>query len=249
MPGIVEENYWFRRHEAVYLALAARCAGAVVVEAGCGEGYGADLLAQQAKSVLALDYDDDAITHVRRAYPRVRAVRADLAALPIRPASVDVVANMQVIEHLHDQPGFIGECRRILRPGGTLLISTPNRITFSPGRDRPLNPFHTRELSANELLELLRHNGFRVLSMAGLFHGKRLRELDERYGGFIDAQLAAVLGHLPGEASLPADLLADVASVTAADFEIRTDGDFGGADVEGADIDASLDLVAVAVAE
>ncbi|HXV93478.1 MAG TPA: SAM-dependent methyltransferase, partial [Pseudonocardia sp.] len=45
VPGVPEENYWFRRHEVVYRALAPRCAGGVVLEAGCGEGYGADLLA------------------------------------------------------------------------------------------------------------------------------------------------------------------------------------------------------------
>ena len=113
-------------------------------------------------------------------------------------------------------------------------MSTPNRITFSPGRDTPINPFHTRELNAAELTELLTDTGFAVQAMLGVFHGPRLVELDARHGGsIIDAQITRALADAPW----PADLLADVAGVTTDDFELRADGD----------IDASLDLVAIAV--
>ncbi|MGM1063687.1 class I SAM-dependent methyltransferase [Saccharothrix sp. Mg75] len=233
VPGIAEENYWFRRHEAAYLDLAHHCAGAVVLEAGCGEGYGAALVAGRAARVVALDYDATTAAHAHRAYPELDVVRGNLASLPLRGASVDVVANLQVIEHLWDQEGFLAECARVLRPGGRLLVTTPNRITFSPGRDTPLNPFHTRELAPSELRDLLVGAGLRVELLAGLRHGPALRELDARFGGsVIDAQVAVVVDG--GE--WPADLLAAVASVRSEDFEITTD-----------DLDASLDLVAVAV--
>lgn len=65
-------------------------------------------------------------------YPRVEMIQGNLADLPLDDASVDVVVNFQVIEHLWDQAQFLRECLRVLRPGGELLISTPNRITFSP---------------------------------------------------------------------------------------------------------------------
>ena len=58
IPGLAEENYWFRRHEVVYQRLADRCAGRDVLEAGCGEGYGADLIADVARRVIGLDYDE-----------------------------------------------------------------------------------------------------------------------------------------------------------------------------------------------
>jgi SAM-dependent methyltransferase len=236
VPGVVEENYWFRRHEAAYLALAPHCTDALVLEAGCGEGYGADLLAGVARRVIAVDYDEPAVAHVRARYPAVDVLRANLALLPVRSGAVDVVANLQVIEHLWDQVGFLAECRRVLRPGGTLLITTPNRLTFSPGLDVPLNPFHTRELAADELRELLVGAGFTVEFLGGLHHGARLRALDAAHGGsFIAAQVAVVMGHLPGAASWPTDLLGEVASVRALDF-----------DVHGDDVDLSLDLVAVA---
>jgi SAM-dependent methyltransferase len=235
VPGVPHENYWFRRHEVAYLEFARPlCGDAVVLEAGCGEGYGANLLTSVARSVLALDYDAPTAVHVGRAYPRARVVRGNLAALPLGPSTVDVVASLQVIEHLWDQEGFLTECVRVLRPGGRLLVTTPNRITFSPGRDTPLNPFHTRELSAAELAGLLRGAGLRLRRLAGVHHGPRLRELDARHGGsIIDAQLAVALS---GGGAWPPRLLDDVRTVSASDFVIR--------DTE---IDQSLDLLAVAV--
>jgi hypothetical protein len=118
-------------------------------------------------------------------------------------------------------------------------VSTPNRITFSPGRDTPINPFHTRELNADELTELLRDAGFTSVLMSGVFHGPRLAEMDARHGGsIIDAQIARAVADAPW----PEPLLADVAAVTAADFDVVE-----AATEQPRHIDDSLDLVAIAV--
>ena len=239
IPGLAEENYWFRRHEVVYERLAQHCAGREVLEAGCGEGYGADLIAGVARRVTALDYDEATVAHVRARYPRVQVRHANLTELPLADGSVDVVVNFQVIEHLWDQARFVSECARVLRPSGLLMVSTPNRITFSPDRETPINPFHTRELNADELTQLLVEAGFASVSLSGVFHGPRLAEMDARHGGsIIDAQIARAVADAPW----PAELLADVAAVTSADFDI----------VEAATdrahhIDDSLDLIAIAV--
>ena len=238
VPGLDVENYWFRRHEVAYLRLADRCAGRQVLEAGFGEGYGADLLAGVATTVIGVDYDESAVAHARARYPRVQVRQGNLAALPLPDASVDVVVNFQVIEHLWDQSQFVAECARVLRPGGLLLMSTPNRITFTPDSDTPVNPFHTRELSAAELTELLTDGGFEIESMNGVYHGARLRELDAKWdGSIIDAQIRRALADEPW----PDDLLADVAALTADDFDLLPD------DGTGPDIDTSLDLLAIAV--
>ncbi len=236
IPGLAEENYWFRRHEVVYQRLADRCAGRDVLEAGPGEGYGADLIAGVARGVVGVDYDEQAVAHIRAKYPRVQMHLGNLAELPLADGSVDVVVNFQVIEHLWDQGQFVGECARVLRPGGLLLMSTPNRITFSPGRDTPLNPFHTRELNAAELTELLEQGGFEIEGVYGVFHGAGLAEMDARHGGsIIDAQIARAVADAPWSP----ELLADVAAVRAEDFDLL--------DALDSDIDASLDLVAIAV--
>lgn len=240
IPGLDTENYWFRRHQVVYEHLAPRCAGKQVLEAGCGEGYGADLIAGVARRVIGVDYDEAAVAHVRAHYPRVQAVCGNLAELPLSDGQVDAVVSLQVIEHLWDQAGFVRECARVLRPSGQLMVSTPNRITFSPGRDTPLNPFHTRELNAGELTQLLVAGGFSQVSMSGVFHGPRLREMDARHGGsIVDAQIARAVAGAPWSP----ELMADVAAVTTADFDIVASAD-PGAD---RDIDSSLDLVAIAV--
>jgi SAM-dependent methyltransferase len=236
VPGLAEENYWFRRHEVVYQRLMERCAGRDVLEAGSGEGYGADLIANVARQVIGLDYDDSAVAHVRARYPRVDMRQGNLAELPLDDGAVDVVVNFQVIEHLWDQGQFVDECARVLRPSGVLLMSTPNRITFSPGRDTPINPFHTRELNAAELTELLTDSGFRVEAMLGVFHGAGLVELDAKHGGsIIDAQIVRAVTNAPWTA----DLLADVAAVSTSDFDLLNASE--------RNIDDSLDLVAIAV--
>ncbi|MDT5347266.1 MAG: hypothetical protein QOH91_553 [Mycobacterium sp.] len=238
IPDLDIENYWFRRHQVVYERLAPRCAGREVLEAGCGEGYGANLIADVASRVFAVDYDEAAVAHVRGRYPRVEVTQANLAELPLPDAAVDVVVNFQVIEHLWDQGQFVRECLRVLRPSGLLMVSTPNRITFSPGRDTPINPFHTRELNADELTELLVDAGFAEVAMCGLFHGPRLREMDARHGGsIIDAQIARAVADAPW----PPELIADVAAVTTADFDMVEAGE------ARSEIDDSLDLIAIAV--
>jgi SAM-dependent methyltransferase len=242
IPDLEIENYWFRRHQVVYQRLATHCVGRDVLEAGCGEGYGADLIAGCARRVVAVDYDESAVTHVRSRYPRVDVMQANLAELPLPDASMDVVVNFQVIEHLWDQAQFVNECARVLRPSGLLMMSTPNRITFSPGRDTPINPFHTRELNADELTELLVEAGFSDVSVSGLFHGPRLREMDARHGGsIIDAQIALAVASDEG-VPWPPELAADVAAVTTDDFDL-----VAARDRDTRHIDDSLDLVAIAV--
>jgi SAM-dependent methyltransferase len=233
VPGIPAENYWFRRHEAAYRFLLSRVSARRVLEVGSGEGYGTALLASAAAGVVGLDYDALTVGHAAARYPQARFVRGNLAALPVPTGRVDVVATLQVIEHVWNHDEFVGECLRVLRPGGVLFVTTPNRLTFSPGLAKPVNPFHTKEFTAAELRKLLNDNGFAVTGVLGLHAGARIAELDERYGGsFVAAQLAEP----PDE--WPEQLRRDVAGVTAGDFVIEADST--------RDVDASLDLVLLA---
>jgi SAM-dependent methyltransferase len=179
--------------------------------------------------VLGLDYDAAAVGHVAAAYPRVAAVQANVATLPVRDGSVDVVASLQVIEHLWDQPAFLAECRRVLRPAGTLLVTTPNRLTFTLP-NRPMNPFHYRELDPDALATLLEEAGFEITRLLGLRHGPRLRRYDRLFGSLVDAQLAGP------PATWHPQLRRAVAAVRTTDFVLAADN-----------LDACLDLVAVAV--
>lgn len=233
VPGVPEENYWFRRHEAAYRWARPLVCGRRVLEVGCGEGYGTALLPAATAHVLGVDYDAHTVRHAARTYPSARFVQGNLAALPVGSATVDVLVTLQVIEHVWNQPEFLGECRRVLRPGGRLLVSTPNRLTFSPCRQVPLNPFHTREFTAGELTESLTACGFAVEHVGGVHIGPRLAALDARHGGsLIDAQLSA-----PPE-QWSQQLRADVASVAVADFPVLP--------ADERPVDESLDLIVLA---
>lgn len=237
LPGIEAENYWFRRHEAAYLAAAEWLRGAGrVLEAGVGEGYGAALLSGTGAQVAAVDYDATTAAHVAAAYPKIHMVRGNVVALPFGDAEFDAVVSMQVIEHLWDQAAHIAECARVLRPGGRLVLSTPNRLTFSPGQqpdEKPTNPFHTREFSDPELADLIGRR-LTVRHRHGLHAGPRLRALDaeclQRYAAdLVGAQLTT----LPDQ--WPDHLRQAVKSITAADFTVTGD-----------DVDEALDLIVLA---
>lgn len=233
VPGLPEENYWFRRHEAAYEFALPLAAGRRVLEVGCGEGYGTALLSSRAADIVGIDYDTVAVAHASRTYPGVEFVRANLAALPVANRSVDLLATLQVIEHVWNHPEFVGEGLRVLRPGGRMLVTTPNRLTFSPGLDEPVNPFHTVEFTAVELAALLSECGFAVETVLGLHAGARLSALDAAYAGsFVNAQIACA------RPQWSARLRAAVESVTTADFEVL--------EHPIRDVDESLDLVLLA---
>ena len=229
LPGIWHENYWLRRHQAAYDVFAPMCAGARVLDAGCGEGYGAARLsAAGARVVVGIDLDTPTLGHVRATYPAVAAVRANLVLLPCADASLDVVVSAQTIEHLWDQDRFVRECARVLRAGGLLLMSTPNRLTFPPG-----NVFHSRELDVRDLVDLVRPH-LDIVRVAGVGHGPRLRDWADRHGDVVAAALATA------PAAWSEELSALVRSVTVDDFTV-SDGA-----VEDMELDRSLDLVVVA---
>ncbi|TCC62010.1 class I SAM-dependent methyltransferase [Kribbella pittospori] len=225
-PGIWHENYWFARHDAAYRWITANLdlGTGRVLDAGCGEGYGAELLRLAgAASVTGLDYEHTTLGHVRRVYPQVNVVRGNLVQTGFADGSFTFVTSLQTIEHLWEQPRFVTECARILAPTGTLVLSTPNRLTFPSG-----NWYHTRELTPAEFTELLDRK-FEITHALGLHHGERLRAWETQYGSCVDAQLARSYDEWDAE------LTALVKSAHHEDFEIRP-----------GDLDESLDLILVA---
>ncbi|WP_336923061.1 class I SAM-dependent methyltransferase [Aquipuribacter sp. SD81] len=173
------ERYWFDRHVAGY-SLAARLLGhrpdALVLDTGSGEGYGAaSLRAVTGARLVGVELDPAATAHARDRY-RLAAVRANVVALPLASGSVDAVVSSQVLEHVWTPHEHLGEARRVLRPGGLLVCSTPNRLTFSPGLHRgepPRNLYHSREYDAGELLDLAASTGLAAAQVLGV-HGPDL---------------------------------------------------------------------------
>jgi hypothetical protein len=198
LPDVPEENYWFRRHQAVYEWIAARVAGERVIDMACGEGYGSDVLAASAASVVGVDANPEAYEHARLRYrrPNLRFER-DLVESFAEPA--DVVVFLQTIEHLQDPDAVLEHFRSILAaeasaaggippkeaanrgpaPGdagrGAVYLSTPNVLTLAPkGAERSDNPWHVHEYRADEFERLCRRH-FGSVALFGLFHARKLR--------------------------------------------------------------------------
>jgi len=226
-PGIPEENYWFQRHVVAYDYVARLVRGARVLDAGCGEGYGTDRLANIAAAVTGVDLEEPVIRRAEALYPRVRFDAANLVSLPYQDGSFDAVVSLQVIEHLHSPQEFLAECARVLTPRGLLIIATPNRLTFSP--DGLRNPFHTFEFSPSELQATIAQR-FDSIELAGVFHGARVRLLEM----MIRTPFPERLIRQPAP-EWPGWLRSAVVRVGARDFVIRPTR-----------LERSLDLIAIA---
>jgi ubiquinone/menaquinone biosynthesis C-methylase UbiE len=145
-------------HTARY-AWAERFVGnKTVLDVASGEGYGSAILARTARHVTGIDLSEAAVAHARTTYNTKRNLDfrvGDIAALALEAQSIDVVVCFETIESVDDPCTAIAEIRRVLKPDGLLLISTPNRAVYSE-RYRYLNPFHRRELSLDEFSKALR---------------------------------------------------------------------------------------------
>jgi SAM-dependent methyltransferase len=226
-PGIWHENYWFARHEAAYRWITANWLDsetARVLDAGCGEGYGADLLHRAgARQVFGLDYEGTTLRHVAKAYPQINLVQGNLVQTAFADAAFGLLVSLQTIEHLWEQPRFVTECARITAPGATVILSTPNRLTFPSG-----NWYHTKELTGPEFVELVDAE-LEVVETPGLWHGEKLTAWEQANGSCVDAQLAS------DHAQWPTELVELVKETRYDDFVIRP-----------GDLDDSLDLIVVA---
>jgi SAM-dependent methyltransferase len=174
LPDVPAENYWFRRHLAVYEWIAEHCAGLEVVDMACGEGYGTGVLARRARTVTGVDANPEAFEHARAKYqrPGVEFVR-DLVESYRRPC--DAVVFLQTIEHVEDPEAVLRHFRDMLPPGGTAYVSTPNVLTLAPeGAEKSDNPWHIKEYRAEEFRALC-ESVFDDVELLGLFHARKLR--------------------------------------------------------------------------
>ncbi len=226
LPDVPEENYWFRRHLAVYEWIAARVAGMRVADLACGEGYGSDVLARSAADVVGIDANPDAHEHAGARYrrPNLRFER-DLVENVSGP--LDAVVFLQTIEHIEDVPSLLAA---IGRAAPLAFISTPNRLTLAPaGAEKSDNPWHLREYTIGEYRQVL-EPAFASVEIHGLFHAGKLAVHERAIALGWDRIHSLLRITKPFyDRFTPA--------ISAADFELRPAAE--------ADLDKALDFVAV----
>ena len=153
-PESVREIWYEHIHRYVFAAGLVR--NKKVLDAACGEGYGSAHLARTAQTVTAVDISEEAISHARARY-RLENLEfrvADCCELPFGDNQFECIVSFETLEHLQNQSGLLREFRRVLEPGGFVLISSPDKAVYTD-RYHNENEFHVRELYRDELDALL----------------------------------------------------------------------------------------------
>lgn len=147
VPGLTPVQV-FREHLMRYRFAAEFVRQQIVLDVASGTGIGTDFLRKSgAKACIGVELDPAAVQYAAASYPTCKFIRGDACQLGLRDATIDVIVSFETIEHLPDPERFLEECRRVLRPKGVLICSTPNRAVYSWGGR---NPFHVRELYLEE---------------------------------------------------------------------------------------------------
>jgi SAM-dependent methyltransferase len=229
LPDVPEENYWYRRHLVVYEWIAAQLGGDRAIDMACGEGYGSDVLARSAASVVGVDANPEAHEHARLRYTRAN-LRFARELVNTFSEPTDAVVFLQTIEHLEDPGAVLDHFRSLVGESGRVFVSTPNVLTLAPkGAPRSDNPWHVHEYRREEF-ERLCGEHFGSVEMYGLFHARKLRvhELALRLG-WDRIHKGLRLSKPFYDRFTPA--------IAASDFALRRAGE--------ADLEKALDFVAV----
>jgi SAM-dependent methyltransferase len=172
--GQVEIEHYHR-----YLFARSMVAGLDVLDVASGEGYGSALLAQVARSVTGVEHSAPTTCIAAANFPRpnLRFLPGDARALPLADAAFDAVVSFETIEHFDRQAEFVREVRRVLRPDGIFIVSTPEREIYSPLSSQA-NPYHVFELNRLEFAGLLRQHfaHIRLLQQRALIGSALLEE-------------------------------------------------------------------------
>lgn len=166
------DNVIFQRHLVAYNE-AAKVVKGNVLEIGCGEGYGIEWLAPKAEKYTAIDKFPTDISLYAKGMQHVSFQQMSIPPIQFDSDSFDAIVTFQVIEHIEDDEGMVKEMQRVLKPGGILVLTTPN-IKMSLTR----NPWHVREYTVAQLRDLLKKY-FSKVEMNGVYGNKKVMKYYE----------------------------------------------------------------------
>ncbi len=142
-------------HRSRYRFAAQFVSGKRVVDVASGAGFGLRILREAGACAVGFDYDRDALGEARRVAPHAPLVLATPPRSPPSLHPVHGVVSFETLEHVPDAVAMLREIRRVLKPDGYLVLSTPNRA-FGPPERHTSNPYHVREFTADELRATLK---------------------------------------------------------------------------------------------
>ena len=169
-PECVREIWYEHIHR--YAFARELVSGLNVLDAACGEGYGTALLATRAASATGVDVSAQAVQHAQARYTadNLEFRASDCLALPFEDGTFDCVVSFETLEHLEDHQGLMKEFRRVLKPAGFLVVSSPDKAVYTDQLHND-NEHHVRELYRDEFESLLGcyFPAFRMLGQKLLF--------------------------------------------------------------------------------
>ena len=146
-------------HKQRYLSILKLVDGKTVLDIASGEGYGTSILSTKAKKIFGVDINPELVEHATRKYDQenIRFLNGSADKIPLESNSVDVVVSFETLEHVDapTQKNFLAEVRRVLRPNGVFIVSTPDKKNYTD-RFNHQNNFHLHELYEGEFEELLK---------------------------------------------------------------------------------------------
>ncbi|VAW26075.1 hypothetical protein MNBD_BACTEROID06-665 [hydrothermal vent metagenome] len=163
-------------HQRLFKAyyVAAKLVKGDLLEIGCGEGRGVELLAPKATTYTAVDKIEEVVDDLSLKFPEADFIQAKIPPLPFKDNSFDSVVSFQVIEHIKEDAAYLKEINRILKPGGKAYISTPNiKLTLSR------NPWHIREYTAEKLTSIC-NKYFSKVEMKGIAGNEKVMEYHDQ---------------------------------------------------------------------
>ncbi len=175
-------NVTYQRCQFAYEFAKPLIQGKKILDVGCGLAYGTALMAESASSITGIDYDQETVNDNIKRYNAIKNLDFKQAAIPPLPfadQSYDVITAFQFIEHIHPRKEFLKECLRVLKPGGQLLVTTPN-VKKSLAR----NPFHVHEYTFDEMQKEV--SGFtKKFELKGLNGNEKVNRYYEENGKFV----------------------------------------------------------------
>jgi 2-polyprenyl-3-methyl-5-hydroxy-6-metoxy-1,4-benzoquinol methylase len=150
-----------------------------ILDAGCGNGYGTHYLSLHAESIVGVDIDQETIDKAKKNFfsKNVEFKKTNVNNLPFENDSFDLVISFEVIEHLSDYQTYFNEIKRVLKPGGVFIFSTPNKL-FTDNNDLKFNPYHLKEYYHEEILRITEKN-FKDCEIFGQKYNSEIIEISK----------------------------------------------------------------------
>lgn len=217
----------FQCHLARYKFTLKFVKNKVVLDAGCGTGYGADYLSNVCKEIIGIDISESAIRYARTHFQKdnLKYEVINLTGLTFQNSTFDIVCCLDVIEHIEDYKKAIQEIYRVLKSDGLFVISTPNKKIFSDNKPIPPNPHHIREFYLSDFQGILRSYFDEVKT----YGQKESAKVDKVFQGNMLTRLLSRLNLLEIKHLLPTGLRPKIArflkgaieeDITADDFQV-----------------------------